>query len=910
MLRLLPLAFAFAAFAADSTELFEKKVRPVLVAKCQGCHGGKEPRAGLDLTSGAGFTRGTDSGPVVDPNNVGESRLLKAISYLDRIKMPPTGRLAESEVEAITEWVRSGARWPGTQQQQTTVTTRGYSRAQKAFWSFQPLRRVEPPAVKNTVWARTPIDKFLLAKLEEKGLSPAPEADRLTFLRRATYDLTGLPPTDNEIQAFLSDNSAEAYERVVERLLGSPRYGEKWGRNWLDVARYADSTGADEDHRYVHSWRYRDYVIDAFNKDTPYNQFLREQIAGDLLPPPPGEEVNARGTVATGFLALGPKLIAEQDKPKMFYDIVDEQIEVMGKGVLGLTIACARCHDHKFDPISTKDYYALASIFASTKQLAKLEGTVSKLFFAPLSDKATAQAWEDHQKKIEDKQKQIDEVVGQEARVYRDSLAPRLAEYMVAARQIYELNQPPAEGLNRDVLDRWVAYLKPSRERRVHLERWQNAQRQQWEAVAREYQTSLIATARHRAEAQAAWKKQAEAAKAEGKTPPPAPQFFAGDDRYFTEVTSGKGPFALPEKDKDAVFTAAGRERHSALLAEMKAIKASAPPEPPFACGLAEGNIIDQPVFHRGNVDAKGEIVPKRFPIVLAGENQPAIKQGSGRRELAEWLASENNPLPARVMANRIWQWHFGEGLVRTPSNFGITGERPSHPELLDWLATEFIRQGWSIKKMHRLIMNSAAYRMSSITDPVKQEKDADNRLLSRFSMRRLTVEEMRDSLLAIDGSLDGTMGGNMLSGQGTDKEFSDDRKSLNPDQSKRRMVYLPLRRSNLPSMLNLFDFGDATTHTENRSQTNVAPQALFMMNSQFVTERATNLVKRLHAEPSDKARVERAWLMVVGRPPQSHDVDDALTYVSRFPGADARGKAWISYYRALIASNDFLYVH
>ena len=907
--------------AAGEGEFFEKKVRPIFASKCQGCHSGANAKAGLDLTSGAGFRRGADSGAVVDSKDPRESRLLKAVGYLDRVKMPPTGKLSDPELASLQEWVRSGAAWPGADSTAAAPPKPGgYSRASREFWSFRPIQKHAPPNVRTSAWVRNEIDRFLLAKLEEKGLAPAREADKLTLLRRATFDLTGLPPSEAEIRAFLADDSPDAFERVVDRLLASPRYGEKWGRHWLDVARYADSTGADEDHRYPYAWRYRDYVINAFNEDTPYDQFLREQIAGDLLPSTDGKEVNTRGIVATGFLALGPKLIAEQDKVKMLYDIIDEQIEVTSKAVLGLTIACARCHDHKFDPISTKDYYALASIFASSKNLEKLEGTVSQLYFAPLSEKSVTQTWEAHKKRAEEKQREIDALIAEEGRLYRDALAPRLADYMVAARAVYEGGENLDEGaqkrrLDRTVLERWIAYLKPARERRVHLEPWQNAPSAKWESIAATYQRNFLGTAAMRRQAQEAWKRDVETAKAAGKAPPAAPQFFAGDDRYFTEVTSGKGPFALPEKDKEKVFTLAGRSRYTRLQEELQAIKEAAPPEPPLACGLAEGPVVEQPVFHRGSPDAKGEIVPKRFPLVLAGDHQPAIERGSGRKELADWLSAPTNPLPARVMVNRIWQGHFGQGLVRTPSNFGITGERPTHPQLLDWLAGEFIARGWSIKSMHRLMMLSSAYRMSNETNGANREHDADNRLLSRFPMRRLTVEEMRDSLLAIDGTLDLTMGGSLQSGDGTDKEFSDGRKSLDPAQSKRRTVYLPLRRSNLPGILNLFDFGDATTHNELRSQTNVAPQALFMMNSGFAGQRAKALAERLAREGgSDREKVVRGWLLVLGRPPSAAQAGEALQYVNRFPTAEAgagRGAmAWTSFCKALMASNDFLYVH
>jgi hypothetical protein len=731
--------------------------------------------------------------------------------------------------------------------------------------------------------------------------------------------LTGLPPTEEEVRAFVADQSPKAFDNVVERLLASPRYGERWGRHWLDVARYADSTGADEDHRYPYAWRYRDYVIDAFNRDLPYDRFLREQIAGDLLPPQGGAEVNTSGIIATGFLALGPKLIAEQDKLKMFYDIVDEQIDVTGKAFLGLTVACARCHDHKFDPISTRDYYSLASIFASTKQLAKLEGTVSQLYFAPLVPKAIAERYEAHQKKIEDKHHEIDQLTGEEARRYRDALTPRLAEYMLAARNIYTegLSGPDIareRSLDVGVLARWVEYLKPTKERRAHLEPWYSSASGELDAAARRYQDEFVAEITKRSRAQQEWKVQADAARTRGDQPPEAPRFQPGDNRFFTEVSTAKGPFALPEKDKEAVFSKDGRARIAVLKAELQQLKDAAPPQPPLACGVAEGKSVDQRVFIRGNPELPGEPVSKRFPEVLAGGDQPPIREGSGRRELAEWLANPRNPLPARVMVNRVWQGHFGEGIVRTASNFGVTGERPTHPELLDWLAAELIARGWSLKAMHRLVMLSSAYQMSSETTPEKMEKDVDDRLLSRFPMRRLSVEEIRDSLLTLDGTLDLTMGGTLQSGKGTDKEFSDDRKSLSPDASKRRTVYLPLRRSNVPSLFTLFDFGDATTSNETRMQTNVAPQALFMMNSKFVAERTHSLAEQLlRSETDDRRRVERAWFVVLGHGPEPQQVEEALRYVEGFSaggGEAGRALAWASWCRTLVASNDFIYVH
>ncbi|MEZ5351093.1 MAG: DUF1549 and DUF1553 domain-containing protein [Bryobacteraceae bacterium] len=824
---------------------FESRIRPVLVNRCGDCHNAKLRMAGIDLTSAEGFR----SGP-------GNGRILDALTYTGKIKMPPSGKLNDSELSALTAWIRAGAAWPKS----TAVRTTG------RWWAFEPV--ASTPGIS--------IDGLWKGALEQAGLAAAPDADKLTLLRRATFDLTGLPPTESEIHEFLADGSAEAFAKVIDRLLASPRYGEHWGRHWLDVARYADSTGADEDHRYPHAWRYRDYVIGAFNRDLPYDRFVREQIAGDLLPAPGDGEVNVDGIVATGFLALGPKLIAEQDKVKMFYDIVDEQIDVTGRAFLGLTIACARCHDHKFDPVTTKDYYALAGIFASTKQLAKLEGTVSKLYFAPLVPKSVAAQFDEHQKLVEDKQKEIDALAAKESARYREALVPRLAAYLLAARGF-----GAGDGLDAKVLARFTEYLKPNGERRPHLEAIQHAGAAEAPAVARRFQEQFEAEIERRR------------AKQE--------KVFAGDNRFYTEVVATAGPFGIRKEDREAVYAAESKAKLAILETELAALKKAAPPEPPMACAVGEDTPVEQHVFVRGNPASKGDLVPKRVPEVLAGPDAPAIVAGSGRRELANWIASPGNPLTARVMVNRIWQWHFGEGLVRTPSNYGKLGEKPTHPELLDHLAAEFVRQGWSVKSMHRLIMLSAPYRLSSAAPAAAREKDPENRLLAHFPRRRLTVEELRDSMLFLDNSLDLAMGGTYQEGAGTDKEFSDDRKSINPDTVPRRLVYLPLRRSNLPSLLNLFDFGDATTTGEGRTQTNVAPQALFMMNSPFVERRAATLAAMLGAD------IERAWLRILNRKPEQEDIHAARAYVRAFPGPPEL--AWKSYYRTLLASNEFLYV-
>jgi hypothetical protein len=875
--------------------------------------------AGLNLSTSTALFKGRDTGPVVIAGDPEHSLLIRAVSYTGAIKMPPTGKLPAQQIADLTAWVKMGAPWPKEESAQSGP-------ARPDFWSFRPVRDYPPPKVRNQEWVRSPIDAFILAKLEEKGLTPAPPADKLTLLRRATFDLTGLPPTEEEIRDFLADTSPQAFPKVVDRLLASPRYGERWGRHWLDVARYADSTGADEDHRYPYAWRYRDYVIDAFNKDVPYDRFVMEQVAGDLLPAEKPGQVNVEGIVATGFLALGPKLIAEQDKVKMVYDIVDEEIDVTGRGLMGLTLACARCHDHKFDPISTRDYYSLASIFASTKNLAKVEGVVSELYFVPLVPKDDAARYQAYQDRIKAKKAAIDEVVEDQGRRDVDRMRPRLADYMTAAWKVYAGGatlEDTARGRNLDprVLGKWVEYLKPNKEVRPHLARWYKASPAARQEVARAYQADFDARSAEWDSQLLKWKRQAAEAEAALKPAPEKPKFVAGTDRFFAEVRFGKGPFAPPEKDEERqkVFPADVFARIAALNKEIEEIKKSGPPEPPMACAVTEGEPLEQRVFLRGNWAAKGDVVPKQFPVALAGDGQSPITQGSGRLELAKWLVHADHPLTSRVMANRIWAWHFGDGLVRTVSNFGRLGEPPTHPELLDFLAKRFIESGWSVKAMHRLLMFSSAYQMSPEITGEQVKADPGNLLLSHFSRRRLDIEEIRDSLLVLDGALDLTMHGSLQEGKGTDVEFSDARMSFNPEKSLRRTVYLPLRRSNLPSLLNLFDFGDATTTGEGRSRTNIAPQALFMMNSSFVAERTRHFAKYLLSDGSgDADRVRRAYLIALGRKPLADGPDDevreALEYIRMFEqrraGKENHLDAWESFCRLLVASNDFVYVN
>ncbi|MEO8127396.1 MAG: DUF1549 and DUF1553 domain-containing protein, partial [Bryobacteraceae bacterium] len=679
------------------------------------------------------------------------------------------------------------------------------------------------------------------------------------------------------------------------RLLASPKYGERWGRNWLDVARFAESTGMDEDNAYPYAWRYRDYVVNAFNQDLPYNRFVTEQLAGDLIKTD-DPKLRQRGLVATGFLALGPRPLAQQDRLQMLYDVVDEQIDTTSKAFLGLTVACARCHDHKFDPILTKDYYSMASIFASTEAFRNQgrPGSISFMWYVPL-DPAAYDRYQSHRWNMLGKQLEMEDALSEDLGHENASLRPRIAEFLIGAWKVKFQGAAPDKAIAK-----WVAWLGSADEkaRTTYLKDWFEATEANIAVVARKYQDNYIKTAEKWDSSLEKWRARFAKDSLQSRDVPPRPKFETEDDPFFAAATFKAGPMELPDSPRMVV-----------LRKEFEQLEKTLPEAPAMASAVSDGIPVDQKVFLHGDYHNPGEPVAKQFPIVLAGESQPPVK-GSGRLELAQWLTSPENPLPARVMVNRIWQWHFGEALMRTPNNWGKMGEKPTHPELLDYLAKQFIANGWSIKSMHRQIMLSSAYQMSAHATIESREADPPNRLWTRFNRVRMSVEEIRDSLLAIDGSLDLTMGG------ATQAQAKGKKTKADPDDMKRRTLYIPVKRGSIPNLLATFDYGDATTSNEGRPRTNVAPQALFMMNSSFVIARSQGFARNLmeDASLSDAARVEKAYLTALTRKPAPSEVDSALSYIAamekKVSTPDARLTAWQSFCHVLLSSNEFLYLN
>ncbi|HEU0123139.1 MAG TPA: DUF1549 and DUF1553 domain-containing protein [Bryobacteraceae bacterium] len=903
------------SLAAD--DRFEKIIRPLLVSKCGSCHNPQVKTGGMDLTTPEGLrTADREVGLLTS------GLLMNAVRWQGKVKMPPSKQLAPAELESLDSWVRDGATLPAA----GATAAAGNWKERYTHWSFQPIRKPDVPEVKNAARVRNDIDRFLFSKLERAGLAIPGDAEKLVLLRRATYDLHGLPPSVEEIHSFLADEAPDAYERLIDRLLASPRYGERWGRHWLDTARFAETTGIDENQAYREAWRYREYVIDAFNRDLPYNRFMLEQVAGDICV---DRSDYVRGRIATGFLALGPKAIVEQDKTKQLYDVIDEQIDTTSKAFLGLTISCARCHDHKFDPITAEDYYALASIFRSTKLYDTIEGRSSTLYFAPLAPDDVYQKFKRRQDEIAAKQLQIEAILEPEvtAYVYRE-IHPKLPDYLKAAYAVekqkgFASDIAKERKLDAAILEKLVKYLKPDGSFRPFLTKWYSATPETLPQIAQEYAAMIAEPAARWRGIVDNWAAGALKEIAAGKKPTPQVRFegfaftkeserFFGDISFlaktFNEKDREDGAFAIPEKDRKRYVRPETRAKVEALEKELAELKKTAPPRPPVAHAVNEDEPFNQRVFIRGNHANPGKPVAKRFPVVLAGENQPAVRSVSGRLELGQWLGEVSNPLPARVAVNRIWQWHFGEGLVRTPDNFGLRGEAPTHPELLDYLATRFVAQGWSMKQMHKLIMTSSAYRFASTTSKEAWEKDPANRLWSRFSRRRLSAEEMRDSWLAINGKLDLRMGSFLDPVAGTRTDARRGRTKM--DEHFRRTVYLPVDRNGLATPMVLFDFVDSTTATGQRGETYIAPQALYLMNNDFFQQQAAAFAKRLRDTPdlTDAQRIEQGILRAWGRPASEEETKQFLEFLTKYPNGNQEA-AWNTVGRLLLESNTFFYV-
>jgi hypothetical protein len=906
-------SFAASAPSTQDLEFFEKRIRPILAERCYECHSQeKKIKGGLVLDYRDGLLHGGESGVVIVPGAPEKSKLIEAVRYQNRdLQMPPKNPLTAAQVHDLEAWVKMGAPDPRDAKPSVATGKRVINIAEgRKFWAFKPVSNPTTPAVKNTSWVKSPVDAFVLAELEKTGLQPAPPADKRTLIRRATFDLIGLPPTPDEVESFLADTSSEAFSTVVERLLASPKYGERWGRHWLDVARYADSNGMDENVAYGNSWRYRDYVVRAFNDDKPYNRFLTEQIAGDLLPAR-DQASREEQLTATGFLALGARVLAEPDVRKLEMDIIDEQIDTTGKAFLGMTLGCCRCHDHKFDPVPTADYYSLAAIFRSTRSLSEEKmGAVKFWYDYSLATPAQLEARKKYDATVKEQKDKLAKFSSEVRAKLKSELQSMAADYLAAAANLPEDSDfaqvervARAHQLRARYLLTCRQFLARNREHPVFA-RWQELAAAGKPDAIREHYQRLFADA-------AAGLKEAKAQ--DPKALKPADATLAAALDALNDVA---GFLAIPDKNGDAL--------DGEILARVEQMKdelmvlEDQTPDPPAIMGVKDGTITNQlPIHIRGSYLTLGNMVERGFPEVmrvsLSRTEFPANQ--SGRLELAQWMAAPENPLTARVMVNRVWRWHFGRGIVASTDNFGVLGDRPSHPALLDWLARQFVQEGWSVKAMHRLLMNSSTYQMASGQPPAKRgpsaadplRLDPENSLLWHANIQRLEAEEIHDAMLAVSGSLNEEIGGKTIPLRNREYVFNHTSRDATKYELPRRALYIPIIRNHLYDLLEQFDYPDPTMPTGSRNSTVIAPQALIMMNSPFTSDAAQKLAAKLReSESSEAARLQRAYAILYARPPSEREASRSLVFLGSQPD---RQEAWSLLCQTLLAANEFIYL-
>ena len=866
-----------AADDAAGIEFFETKIRPVLADKCYGCHsseaeGRKKLKADLYLDSKAGMLKGGKEGPVLVPGDLEKSKLIESIRYTnDDTAMPPKEKLPDSAIADIEAWVKMGAPDPRVGDKAPKRGAALVAQA-KQHWAFQPIVAGAIPEVKSPNWAQTEIDRFVLAKLEAAKLTPAAPAQKRALLRRATYDLTGLPPTANEVKAFEEDAAPDAFSKIVERLLASPAYGERWGRHWLDVARYADTKGYvfQEDRAYPYAYTYRDWVVQSFNGDLPYDRFLQLQIAGDRLA---GE--NKKDLAALGFLTVGRRFINN------IHDIIDDRLDLLGRGTMGVTIACARCHDHKFDPISTKDYYSLYGVFASSEEPKDLP------VIAEAKDpKETAAYNLEHAKRekaVEDfRTTRFNEGI----KLMRS--AEKIANYLSAvhesdAKKGAEIASIAAHRkIEAPLLNRWRAWMAKIDGKHPVLGPWKilsGVEAGEFEVKAQAlydlYGSQETAALNPLVAERLAEQKPStvdELSKVYG-------ELIASNDaeaphedlnkEALRQVLRGEGtPTVVPYDKANDVLNRADEDKVRELQKKVDELANEHPGAPARAMVMEDR---PQPrnvkVFLRGQPGNNGEDAPRKFLTFFEEKDAKPFSEGSGRVELARAVTNKENPLTARVFVNRIWGWHFGSGLVRTPSDFGLRTEAPVHRELLDWLAARFIADGWSVKKMHRLIMASAVYQQAAEVSPEAKQSDADNALWSHFNRQRLDYEAMRDSMLAVSEQLDRATGGKAI-------DFEKE------SQSGRRTLYGVIDRQNLPGMFRSFDFASPDTHTPQRFFTTVPQQALYFMNSPFVAKQARAVSKCTEGITAPAKRVNALYQRVLTRGAGAGEVQKGVAFI------------------------------
>jgi len=824
----------FASVLFGATDDLSRQAYEVLQKNCFACHG-LSKMSGLDLRTRASMLTGGERGPAVVPYDLSTSRLYQAVTHADRPTMPPTLRISDTDIDTLRRWIEAGAKLDGIaveaggaaeQKQKAALVKleeRPITAEEQQFWAFQPPRRVNPPRMSDRRWNRNPVDAFLLAAMKAKGLQPSPKADRRVLIRRGYLDLLGLPPAPEEVEAFLADNSPGGWERLVDRLLASPNYGERWARHWLDLVRYADSGGFEFDVDRPEGWRYRDYVVDSFNKDKPYDQFIREQLAGDEYAPASDEAM-----IATGFLRLGPEGGGAGELGRQ--DALEDLVNTTSLTFLGMTTGCARCHNHKFDPIPQKDYYRIQSVFFSTKPVNH-----------PLAPPDVVAAHKAEMKRIDDVQRPL-------------------------KQEKADLEGPHRKRLVEEAVSGLPEYL------------------------------------------QIAWR-----TPPEKRTEGQRLNVHQIDKNLTADPLNGR----ITEKQIAALLSEPEQRRRQELVDQIAKLEKQRPKPYPTARAIAEAGREPLPSYflHRGNLGMRGSLMtPGVLSVIQTDYAFPAAPGDAGsswqRRGLAEWIASPRNPLTARVMVNRIWQHHFGEGLVRTPSNFGSLGDRSAHPDLLDWLAVEFVERGWSVKQMHRLMMTSEAYQMASDEIASNAAVDAENRYFWRLPRQRIEAEAIRDLILAVAGALDRTLGGPCVFPYINPDLFQSSTRRTwpgKPDDDPstwRRSLYVFSKRSIRYPLFETFDQPNLINSCDRRNRSTIAPQALLLMNNNFVILQAGHFAQRLRREAGEAvdAQIDRAYRLALARPPTGFERTKAAEYIGSSPNGLAE------FCHVLFNLNEFVY--
>ncbi len=899
---------------AGAPEFFENKIRPILANNCFGCHTNSQ-LGGLRLDTLEAMKKGGKRGPAIVPGDAENSLLIKAVRQVDpNLKMPSGGKLKASEIADLEAWIKAGAAWPANTASAAISSKDGkyvISPERRNFWSFLPLKNPPEPAVKDTKWAKTAIDRFVLARLEKEGIKPAGQASKHDLLRRAYLDLIGLPPTPDDFAAFEKDAAPDAFAKVVDRLLASPEYGERWARIWLDVARYGE-----DDYRslnpfprgyrpYPNAWAYRDWVVRAFNDDLPYDQFVKAQLAGDLM----DAKVRSKMLPATGFLGLGPWYYDNGSNEVTRADERHDRVDAVTRGFLGITVQCARCHDHKYDPVPQTDYYALAGVFFNT---------IYEEY--PQAPKAIVDQFKKTEDEIDEKQKTLQELQKSLTGELARSLSLQTSNYLMGVWEVTGKQKKDIalvvndRRLDYELLERWIKYMAKPTTRYHNKDEWQalmkkgGATQKEVKKLADRFQQEIIdVTVANDAideENRVITDKDVDGTKPKKRTDKPS-NFVSNKDfnpgallrlkslpedqtAFWTEIfvrelKDNEDPNDMVEMDPRKMspgvlmFRGWGLEsrigpqsqaRLKALQDDVATLKKKIDPYYPFIHGVKDS---DKPVniqlALRGNPETLGAEVPRHFLSIFSEGDPAPLDQGSGRLQLAELIVKQ--PIAMRVIANRIWKADFGTGIVDTPSNFGFGGERPTNPELLEYLASEFVRNGMSIKKLQREIMLSAVYQLSTADDKVASEKDSGNRLYWRASRKRMDAEQVRDSILKVAGDLDDTLGG-------PSQELTSD--------YHRRTIYGHVSRYKLDAYLQLFDFPPPNISAEKRFTTTVPLQRLFLMNSDFVQLEAEALYRRVAAEPNNRARISKLYNLVYGRDPKEAEIQIGLEYLRTEP--------------------------